>query len=264
MRVGTNLIVCCRCTTRSGSPRTRRRCRCCPAAASTSASGRATGTASSRRSGASSATARACSRRASRSSAGRGPASADRASGQALLLPRCCRARRCRSRTRSCWSAAMADAGDRAGARIADGFLATQNAHHAPYLDACERLRKDPGRGQDLRRSVGGDRRGPGGGWARIGEHALYQLNEYISWGAFGRLTVPQFTDPDQIVEAGAFTADGTPATAVDGADRAAPRHAPDQGRALLGAAARRAGRQRVRAHRLPRGQGRPRGRGRP
>ena len=41
--------------------------------------------------------------------------------------------------------------------------------------------------------------------WSQIGKHALYQLNNYIEWGAFGP-GVPQFTDPSQIVEAGAFT----------------------------------------------------------
>ena len=42
--------------------------------------------------------------------------------------------------------------------------------------------------------------------WAGIGDHALYQLNEYITWGAFGPPDqVPRFPDRDAIVAAGAF-----------------------------------------------------------
>lgn len=98
---------------------------------------------------------------------------------------------------------AMAEPAIERAARIADGFLSTQNAHQQAYVDACAAhgttatiyagqwaiIAEDPERT-----------------WARIGPHALYQLNEYIGWGAFGPPdAVARFTDPQQIVDAGAY-----------------------------------------------------------
>ncbi|BBG01431.1 MULTISPECIES: LLM class flavin-dependent oxidoreductase [Pseudonocardia] len=101
---------------------------------------------------------------------------------------------------------AMADVAIERAARIGDGFLSTQNAHHRSYLDALERL----GRPAADARIYAGQwaivAEDPERVWSRIGRHALYQLNEYISWGAFGPPDeVPRFTDPAQIVEAGAY-----------------------------------------------------------
>jgi alkanesulfonate monooxygenase SsuD/methylene tetrahydromethanopterin reductase-like flavin-dependent oxidoreductase (luciferase family) len=101
---------------------------------------------------------------------------------------------------------AMADVAIERAARIADGFLSTQNAHQASFLSAWERLGKPV---EDARIYAGQwaiIAEDPERTWARIGHHALYQLNEYISWGAFGPpADVPRFTDPAQIVEAGAY-----------------------------------------------------------
>lgn len=101
---------------------------------------------------------------------------------------------------------AMADVAIERAARIADGFLSTQNAHQATYLAALERL----GRPVADARIYAGQwaiiAEDPEEVWSRIGRHALYQLNEYISWGAFGPPEdVPRFTDPAQIIEAGAY-----------------------------------------------------------
>ncbi|MBN9738798.1 MULTISPECIES: LLM class flavin-dependent oxidoreductase [unclassified Pseudonocardia] len=101
---------------------------------------------------------------------------------------------------------AMADVAIERAARIADGFLSTQNAHHRSYLDAVQRL----GRPVDDAAIYAGQwaivADDPERVWSRIGEHALYQLNEYISWGAFGPPeSTPRFTDPAQIIEAGAY-----------------------------------------------------------
>ncbi|MDV6306733.1 LLM class flavin-dependent oxidoreductase [Gordonia amicalis] len=108
---------------------------------------------------------------------------------------------------------AMADPAIERAARIGDGFLSTQNAHHASYLDALERL----GRSRDDGRIFAGQwtiiADDPEREWSRIGAHALYQINKYIEMGAFG--PIPQFTEPDQLVEAGSFTL-WDPATAVD------------------------------------------------
>jgi alkanesulfonate monooxygenase SsuD/methylene tetrahydromethanopterin reductase-like flavin-dependent oxidoreductase (luciferase family) len=101
---------------------------------------------------------------------------------------------------------AMAEPAIERAARIADGFLSTQNAHHESYLDAVERqggVRADARIYAGQWAVVADD---PERVWASIGKHALYQLNEYISWGAFGPPDqVPQFTDPAQILEAGAY-----------------------------------------------------------
>ena len=47
--------------------------------------------------------------------------------------------------------------------------------------------------------------------WAKIGDHALYQMNEYVAWGAFGPPDqVPTFPDRDAIVAGGAYRAVGS------------------------------------------------------
>ena len=91
-------------------------------------------------------------------------------------------------------------------ARIGDGFLSSNNDHHAIYLDAVARLGRDPESaaiyaGQWV--VIDAD---PEQSWASIGRHALYQLNEYIAWGAFGPPDeVPRFDDPQAILDAGAY-----------------------------------------------------------
>lgn len=90
-------------------------------------------------------------------------------------------------------------------ARLGDGFLSTQNDHQPMYLDACAKLGKEPGpihAGQWV--IIDED---PEKTWSEISQHALYQINEYISWGAFGPPDqVPQFPDADALIAGGAFT----------------------------------------------------------
>lgn len=99
---------------------------------------------------------------------------------------------------------AMAPPAIERAARIGDGFLSTQNAHHEEYLAALERVGKprDAGRIFAGQWAIIAD--DPEREWARIGRHALYQINKYIEMGAFG--DVPQFTDPGQLIEAGSYT----------------------------------------------------------
>jgi alkanesulfonate monooxygenase SsuD/methylene tetrahydromethanopterin reductase-like flavin-dependent oxidoreductase (luciferase family) len=98
---------------------------------------------------------------------------------------------------------AMADPAIERAARIADGFLSTQNAHQQAYVDACAKLGK-PARIYAGQWAVIAE--DPERTWAQIGQHALYQLNEYIGWGAFGPPDeVPRFADPQQILDAGAY-----------------------------------------------------------
>jgi alkanesulfonate monooxygenase SsuD/methylene tetrahydromethanopterin reductase-like flavin-dependent oxidoreductase (luciferase family) len=94
---------------------------------------------------------------------------------------------------------------DRA-ARIGDGFLSTQNGHQPMYLEALERHGKDPSKASIHAGQWVIIDEDPEATWARIGDHALYQLNEYIGWGAFGPPDqVPQFSDRDAIVAGGGF-----------------------------------------------------------
>jgi alkanesulfonate monooxygenase SsuD/methylene tetrahydromethanopterin reductase-like flavin-dependent oxidoreductase (luciferase family) len=81
-------------------------------------------------------------------------------------------------------------------ARIGDGFLSTGGIGHADYVAALDRCGKRADEGVIC-----------AGDWAivtddpdrereRIGPHVLYQINEYIAWGAFGPPgTVAPFTD---------------------------------------------------------------------
>jgi alkanesulfonate monooxygenase SsuD/methylene tetrahydromethanopterin reductase-like flavin-dependent oxidoreductase (luciferase family) len=92
-------------------------------------------------------------------------------------------------------------------ARIGDGFLSTNNEHHSVYLDACERLHgnRDAAAIYAGQWAVIDD--DPERTWARIGDHAVAQLNQYISWGAFGPPDeVPQFADRQAVLERGAYT----------------------------------------------------------
>jgi alkanesulfonate monooxygenase SsuD/methylene tetrahydromethanopterin reductase-like flavin-dependent oxidoreductase (luciferase family) len=89
-------------------------------------------------------------------------------------------------------------------ARIGDGFLSTQNAHQADYIEALEALGRDPAEGRIYAGQWAIIDDDPERTWAHIGEHALYQLNMYIDWGAFGP-DMPQFSDPQQIIDGGAF-----------------------------------------------------------
>ncbi|GEL16831.1 monooxygenase [Pseudonocardia asaccharolytica DSM 44247 = NBRC 16224] len=101
---------------------------------------------------------------------------------------------------------AMADVAIARAARIGDGFLSTQNSHHDSYLAAVERLGRPVAEARIYAGQWAIIADDPEEVWSRIGRHALYQLNEYISWGAFGPPDrVPRFTDPAQIVEAGAY-----------------------------------------------------------
>lgn len=101
---------------------------------------------------------------------------------------------------------AMSEPAIERAARLGDGFLSTQNAHIPIYLEAIERLGKDPSEASVHAGQWVIIDEDPEATWARVGDHALYQLNEYISWGAFGPPDqVPRFPDRDAIVAAGAF-----------------------------------------------------------
>ena len=100
----------------------------------------------------------------------------------------------------------MADVAIERVARIADGFLSTQNAHQATYLDAVRRHRGDLDEAAIYAGQWTIIADDPEREWAKIGDHALYQMNEYVAWGAFGPPDqVPTFPDRDAIVAGGAY-----------------------------------------------------------
>lgn len=94
---------------------------------------------------------------------------------------------------------------DRA-ARMGDGVITLSNDHCQVYLDAVER------HGGDLAEAriyasqwtiVADD---PERVWAQVGEHARYQLNEYIAWGSFEGPDQPsEFPDTQSVLDAGAY-----------------------------------------------------------
>lgn len=101
---------------------------------------------------------------------------------------------------------AMQGAAIERAARLGDGFLSTQNAHQPEYLEALERLGKDPAQASIHAGQWVIIDEDPEATWARISDHALYQINEYIGWGAFGPPDeVPRFPDADALVAGGAF-----------------------------------------------------------
>ncbi len=101
---------------------------------------------------------------------------------------------------------AMAPPAISRAAKIADGFLSTQNDHQPAYLEAVEALGKPVADAKIYAGQWTIIAEDPERVWAEIGQHALYQLNEYIKWGAFGPPEeVPQFPDTDAILAAGAY-----------------------------------------------------------
>lgn len=92
-------------------------------------------------------------------------------------------------------------------ARLADGFLSTQDATIDTFERACDTLgRKDEAPVCAAQWAIVAD--DPDREWARVGDRALYQMNTYIEWGAFGPPElIPRFEDRDQLRESGLYHA---------------------------------------------------------
>lgn len=92
-------------------------------------------------------------------------------------------------------------------AKFADGFLSTQNAS----IDTFERAHAALGREDRspvfaAQWAIVAD--DPDREWVRVGDRALYQMNTYIEWGAFGPPeSVPRFADRDQLRASGLYHA---------------------------------------------------------
>src|SRR3546814_2774814 len=94
-------------------------------------------------------------------------------------------------------------------ARLGDGFLSTQNHHQEAFLEAWQRH----GRDLDDARIMAGQwavvAEDPEKVWAEIGDCAVYQLNAYIEWGAFGNPDdIPRFQTPADVLRSEEHTSE--------------------------------------------------------
>jgi alkanesulfonate monooxygenase SsuD/methylene tetrahydromethanopterin reductase-like flavin-dependent oxidoreductase (luciferase family) len=84
---------------------------------------------------------------------------------------------------------------DRA-ARIADGFLSTGGIGHDVYVESLHRNGRAPEDGVIVAGHWAIVAEDPEREAATVGPHALYQMNQYIEWGAFGPPeSTPRFPD---------------------------------------------------------------------
>ena len=87
-------------------------------------------------------------------------------------------------------------------ARLGDGFLSTGGIGHDTYVEALD----DPASGAICAGHWAIISADPEAEAARVGEHVLYQTNEYVSWGAFGPPEdVPLFPDADSALRDGLY-----------------------------------------------------------
>jgi len=91
-------------------------------------------------------------------------------------------------------------------ARIADGFLCTGGIGLDVYAEALRAAGKTPTEGKVVLGCWAIIADDPEREAARIGEHVLYQANEYIKWGAFGPPDeTPPFPDAATAIEQGLY-----------------------------------------------------------
>ena len=92
-------------------------------------------------------------------------------------------------------------------ARLSDGYLCTVNNDLAlQYFEALEKQGKDPAEGKVYALQFAIIDEDPEKAWAEMAPHALYQWNEYISWGVFGPPEdIPRYERPEQLIEAGLY-----------------------------------------------------------
>ena len=94
---------------------------------------------------------------------------------------------------------------DRA-ARIGDGFLCTGGIGLDLYAEALARHGKTSDQGKAVLGCWAIIAEDPDAEAARLGEHILYQSNEYITWGAFGPPNeTPLFPDASSAIENGLY-----------------------------------------------------------
>jgi len=91
-------------------------------------------------------------------------------------------------------------------ARIADGFLCTGGLGLDEYIEALGQVGKSVDEGRVVLGCWAIIAEDPEAEAARVGEHVLYQANEYIRWGAFGPPgETPLFPDAAAAIENGLY-----------------------------------------------------------
>lgn len=91
-------------------------------------------------------------------------------------------------------------------ARIGDGFLSTGGLGQDLYVDALKKVGKSPEQGVICAGNWAIIAEDPEREAAKIGEHILYQTNQYIAWGAFGPPDqTPLFDTPAAAIENGFY-----------------------------------------------------------
>lgn len=100
----------------------------------------------------------------------------------------------------------MAEPAIERAARIGDGFLSTGGIGHDVYVQALQRQGRSPGDGRIFAGNWAIIAEDPAAEAERIGEHVLYQTNQYIQWGAFGPPDqTPQFANARDAIENGLY-----------------------------------------------------------
>lgn len=91
-------------------------------------------------------------------------------------------------------------------ARLGDGFLSTGGIGHDLYVEALAKEGGGPARGAICAGNWGIIADDPEAEADRLGEHVLYQANQYVSWGAFGPPDqVPLFADAESAIREGLY-----------------------------------------------------------
>jgi alkanesulfonate monooxygenase SsuD/methylene tetrahydromethanopterin reductase-like flavin-dependent oxidoreductase (luciferase family) len=90
----------------------------------------------------------------------------------------------------------MAEPAIERAARIADGFLSTGGIGHDVYVESLKKQGRAAGDGVIVAGHWAIISEDPEREAAIVGPHALYQMNQYIEWGAFGPpASTPRFAD---------------------------------------------------------------------
>lgn len=100
----------------------------------------------------------------------------------------------------------MAEPAIARAARIGDGFLSTGGIGHDVYVEALSAAGRAPQEGAIYAGHWGIIAADPEAEAERVAQYALYQTNEYVSWGAFGPPDeVPLFPDGRTALEQGLY-----------------------------------------------------------
>lgn len=100
----------------------------------------------------------------------------------------------------------MAEPAIERAARIGDGFLSTGGIGQDVYVAALEKAGKSANDGVICAGHWAIVAEDPEAEAAKVGDHVLYQINQYVDWGAFGPPDeIPRFPDAASAIENGLY-----------------------------------------------------------